>query len=410
MAVDIEILRRFVPLQHVQSFQLEVMADSLSVHQLRQGELLFRQGDRDEREYFLLHGAVGLTAPDGKSRRIDAGSELAAFALARLRPRQYTAKALSDIEFFTIDRDVLAELSAQWGDGEDASEHLPTAMLDEGQGMAMLESFEQDLRAGRFELPSLPEVALRIQTLLAQEDSTLDQVARCVNADPVIAAKLIKAANSPIFRAARQTVSTESAIQRLGFLTTRHLVTSFALKDLFQHRDPRLRKLMIGIWQHSLEVAALSAVFAEHFRLCPSEQALLTGLIHDIGKIAILAYAANHPALLDDGQQLQATLDTLRAPAGAEVLRRWGFPEPMVQAALHAEDWYRAAEDADLCDLVIVAQWHALMHEHPPGLPKLTQLPAFVRLSQGLLSPELAMQILREAKDKLAELHSLLAS
>ncbi|MDH3281711.1 MAG: HDOD domain-containing protein, partial [Gammaproteobacteria bacterium] len=82
-------------------------------------------------------------------------------------------------------------------------------------------------------LPSLPDVAMKVRIAVEDEHADAARVARVVEADPPIAAKLIKAANSAFSRGQKPVDKTSGAIVRLGTDTTKQLVISFALKDLF---------------------------------------------------------------------------------------------------------------------------------------------------------------------------------
>src|SRR5690606_25533821 len=77
--------------------------------------------------------------------------------------------------------------------------------------------------------------------------------------------------------------SVQSAVVRLGLNTTRQLVISFTLRDLFQAPTPLLKKLMAEAWQHSSDVAAISMVLAQHTKLFNPEEAMLAGLVSNIG-------------------------------------------------------------------------------------------------------------------------------
>jgi HD-like signal output (HDOD) protein len=133
------------------------------------------------------------------------------------------------------------------------------------------------------------------------------------------------------------------------------------------------------------------------------DRAMLVGLIHDIGAIPVLNLAHNYPDIAEDPRLLQRAITGLQGELGAMVLRKWAFPEDMIETVLHAEDWMREKEGAiDYTDLVIVAQLHAYI-----GTPRMNELPppflvpAYYKLAGGELSPQLSLTFLVGAEEEI---------
>jgi len=80
-------------------------------------------------------------------------------------------------------------------------------------------------------------------------------IATAVSRDPVISAKLMKVANSPIFYGHSTINTLDRAVSRLGLKTTPQLVVSFALQDVYRSKSPVLARRMLVLWNHSVEVA-----------------------------------------------------------------------------------------------------------------------------------------------------------
>lgn len=390
-----------------------VLASQLPLRRAARGEVLFRCGDIDAQDYFLLSGRLGLTADDGRERTVEGGSEAAAMPIARLRPRHYTARAQTPLEYFCVDCDLLDHLAESAEREQDMEVDFGVeqdAPADET--LQMLESFRDDLDNNRFRLQSLPEVALKVRKLLDDPGVGAAEVAGALNRDPAIAAKIMRSANSPLYFGVSKCETLRDAVVRLGLVTTKQLVLSFTLRDLFQSESPLLQQLMRDVWEHSLEVAAISFVLARHTRLASPEEALLAGLTSNIGVLAVLNYAENYPSLLGDRERLNDYVERLRGEAGALVLENWQFPEEIVEAARSSRDWYRCPESgADLCDLVLIATLHSFIGKRVrPAPPRLDQVPAFSKLSLGRLTPETTLTILEEARTQINEIRDLLAA
>ncbi len=270
-----------------------------------------------------------------------------------------------------------------------------------------------DLRLEKLDLPTLPEVAVRIGRAVKDDTRDAARIAEVIQTDPVITAKLIRVANSAYYGGMQPLDSCESAVVRLGIDTTHNLVLTFALQDLFHSKSAALKKRMRQLWKHSTRVAALCFVLAKQTKAFSPDQALLGGLIHDIGEIAILAYLAKYTAADSLGEeQIEAVVTALRAQVGGMILRYWDFAPEFVTVALEAEDWHRdPGPQPDYCDLVIIAQLHSFVGTpRLAGLPPMNELPAFNKLPLGDLTPQNSLKILDEAQEQVRTAETLVVT
>lgn len=414
--VDPLLLARFTPFDELQDYDLLLLAGQIELRSLASGKQLFSAGDRDETEYYLVSGEIELTAQDGTRRRLAADSEQARRPLARLRPRQYTAVTRAACELLVISQNLLKALQ------DDGDSQLSMAgyvvdevdSIEEAQDLELLADFRIALDNHRFILPSLPEIAMKVCRMISSDDADINRISALVNADPAIAAKLIRAANSPIFRGASQCDTTRNAIVRLGMKTTHQLVISFALKELFTSNSPALKKVMQKTWKDGVEVAALSFVIAKKCQGLPfdAEEVLLVGLLHNIGVLAALSYLDSIGSeLINDPEQLAQTLNQLQARAGETVLQKWHFPPEFIVTALHVCDWTREHDGpVDMCDLVQVAKLHAYLRNHQPlPVAQMDAVPALARLPLGAeMGPRLTIAILSESREQISQTEALL--
>jgi len=413
--LDIGRLREFTSFRNLSEEDLLVLSSRVVVKEARRGDVLFECGDIDSQEIFLLSGKLSLVAEDGRERTIEARTTVANLPIAKLRPRQYTGKALSNVEYLSVDCDLLESLLAT--QNEESEIEVGYGVIEMGyhaddETLEMLHAFQTDLDARKFRLTTLPEVATKIRTMLDNNDYGAKQIAEVINRDPVIAAKIIRAANSPIYFGAAKCETVQNAIVRLGLLTTKQLVIGFTVRDLFQTATPLLHKLMAETWQQSLDIAANAFVLARHTKLYDPEEAMLAGLVSNIGVLSVLNYAQNYPQLLENEALLRQWADKLKAEVGGMVLEHWQFPDEIVEVARGCEDWARCPTTrADLCDLVLVATLHSYIgkRKQPPP-PRMDQVPAYQKLALGKLTPELTLQILVEAKEQIAQARALISA
>ena len=407
-------LQKFIPFQHLSDTELMVLGGQVRTRRCRKGEVLFNHGEIDANEFFIVSGSVELVSGDNRKRVIRATDEVCKRQIAKLRPRQYTCVAREEAEIVVVDSDLLDSIeSGNQRNGADAMAYgvQEISEFDAPGADRLSAEFFSLIDHDKLVVPSLPEVALRVRKLLAEDDTTADDIAKVVNTDPAIAAKILRAANSPIYRGASSCDTTRNAVVRLGMETTRQLVMSFAAQELFKSKNPRLKKRMLQVWQHSVEVAAVSHVVATMSNqvMFSAEEAMLGGLLHDIGYIATIGFIENHEELIEDPERLKE-FSAMKSRAGEHVLSCWQFPKDFIEMAALGEDWKRDHSGAaDLCDVIQVAKLQCYYgYKDKTKLPKIDKIPAYAKLALGDLSPELTVAILDGAKQEISEVKSLL--
>lgn len=264
--------------------------------------------------------------------------------------------------------------------------------------MDIVDRLQKDLESGRLVLPTLPEVALRVRDAVDDEDASLVTITRIIATDAALSARLIQVANSPLMRSARPIESLDMAVNWLGLKLVREMVMSMVMQQMFQATSELTDRKLREVWQHSTLVAAISHALAAQYTRIPPQQAMLAGLVHDIGVLPILTYAEDHPELLSDPEQLDSIIEELHGRIGHAILEAWHFPEELVAVAMGHEDLQRESDTADLVDIVTVAN----LQSHTDTDHRLTQIdwstvPAFNRLG---LNPELnAIEMETTAQD-----------
>ncbi|MET4025298.1 HD-like signal output (HDOD) protein [Marinobacter sp. MBR-99] len=404
-------LKDFQPLGRLTDDQLVLLASRAERRTHGPGQRVMERGVRDGLDFFLISGKVELESVDGRKTVIEAETEKALNPIARLQPRMYDVTAVRPCEFLVIEQEILnqmlrsapvAQVEMDSGDGG----------TDESEEHHLLMEFYAELRSNQLKLPSVPDVAWKVRRVVDREDTTALDVANAVAADPAMAAKLVRSCNSPLYRGFSDVRNVREAVVRLGMRTTRQLVTVFAMREVFKTRRASLQKEMERLWRHSREVAALSWVLADHATRIDPEEALLAGLLHDIGIVPVLVQAEHHVNLFADEKNLHHAMAELRADVGCAVLENWEFPKAFVEAARHAEDWhYECSESApQLADVVIVAQLHSMIgSSQNSGLPAFDQVPAWRRLGELDLNASRSLQLLSEARERVDEVQRLLS-
>lgn len=265
-----------------------------------------------------------------------------------------------------------------------------------------------DLKAGKLKLPTLPQVALKINDTIDNPDATAKKVAQIISTDAALSARMIQVANSPMIRASGKADNVQAAVTRMGMTVVRNIVTSFLVNQLFHSKHDELKKRLAKIWNHSAHVAAISHVLASHFSNLKPDEAMLAGLVHDIGKLPLILKAETHEELANNPVALNALDEKLHTVLGKVIMQSWGFSPELVTVVAEHENLERNSEQLDLTDIVTVANllsYAGKQHKHTNV--NWSEVPAFKKLE---LSPEDSIAALEEARDEIAEIVKLLSS
>ena len=217
------------------------------------------------------------------------------------------------------------------------------------------------LKNGNLLLPTLPEVALHVRDVVEEPDVTAKQLAEIITTDAALSTRLIKVANSALYRGRILSESIQMAVSRLGLNMVRNLVISLVMEQMFQATSNRLDKRLHDLWEHSTEVAARSQILAQKHPNIKSDEAMLAGLIHNIGMLPILMKAEDTPELLQDTRLLDDVIDRLHNKVGAAILESWDFSEPLVAVPREYSNLeWDSKNGPDLVDIVQVAHIQSL--------------------------------------------------
>ncbi len=205
-------------------------------------------------------------------------------------------------------------------------------------------------------LPTLPEVAFKIREAVESENTSAQQVAEIMTQDASLSARLIQVSNSPLYRSRTPIEDLQMAVTRLGIRMVRDLVVSLAMKQIYQATSDVLDEHFRRSWNASVEVAAISRMLATTVPGINPEQALLAGLIHNIGALPILVMAEDDNDLFNDSDALSQVIKELQGRVGVLILETWNFGEAMTEVVKEAYNFsYDHEGGTNLVDLVQVA-------------------------------------------------------
>ncbi|HEY3698518.1 MAG TPA: HDOD domain-containing protein [Spongiibacteraceae bacterium] len=260
------------------------------------------------------------------------------------------------------------------------------------------------LESDQLVLPTLPEVALKVREASANPDVDVATLAKVIENDTAISARIIKISNSPLLRASRRIEDLKMAVSRLGINYTSNLATSLAMQQMFQATSDVIDERMREVWSHSTEVSGIAHVLARHYTKLKPDQATLAGIVHQIGVLPILTYAEENRRLLKDIAALDELIFVLHPILGRKILQAWDFPEELVLVPEQHLNFARELNRADYADVIMVANLQSYIgSDHPLTQMDWSDISAFERLG---LSPELNTM---EAEDLSADMEAAMA-
>ena len=194
------------------------------------------------------------------------------------------------------------------------------------------ETLQSVLQSGG--LPTLPVMASRLITLMADEETTLADIARLISRDVALSAKILKVSNSAFYHFPQQIGSIQQAVSILGTNAVRSLVLSFSFlntgKGEFQNSFD-----FKAFWKHSLAAAAASRLVVEKVKGIEPEEVFVAGLLQNLGELIVARTMPNayeqvlQTETASSADRLAVEADLLGADhptIGSEVARSWGFP------------------------------------------------------------------------------------
>ncbi len=257
--------------------------------------------------------------------------------------------------------------------------------------------------ADKLVLPTMPEMAIKVREVAEDADASIKQLNDVISHDAALTARIIKVANSALFRGAREIEDLGMALSRLGMQTTSNLATGLAMEQMFQATSDIIDKRMREVWSKSSEIAGICHVLCKHYTKLRPDQAALAGLVHQIGVLPILSFAEEHPALMRDSMTLDSVIDQIHPLIGAKILTTWEFPSELRKIPKDCTNFSRDIPSADYADLVTVAMLQSYAGTKKTELIDLQNVTAFARLG---LDPDIESA---EAEDLTEEMEAAMA-
>lgn len=208
---------------------------------------------------------------------------------------------------------------------------------------------EQDID----DFPALPSIVGQVMEVASSPESSASDLMETIQPDPAMCTAILKVANSSLFGQPRKVDSLERAITLLGFKEIECIVLAKAVADSFQSVFSQHGTMIEKFWEHSFACGLAAKIIGSHLNLS-SGQFFLGGLIHDIGKLAIMIsfpdeYARsglmNEFSTSEHRRREVETIGICHDQVGAKLLEKWNFPEILLRSTGDHHDPERVSND-----------------------------------------------------------------
>ena len=225
-------------------------------------------------------------------------------------------------------------------------------------------STPEKLVAAMGQLPAIAQVLARLQRLLSDTNSSLDDVTALMRLDAAMSTRVVQISNSAWYRRGTACETIDEAVNRVGFREIYHLVSVVGSRAIIAQPLAAYQRDAVATWRESLACAFAAETLASRLGE-DSAIAYMSGLLHGIGRLALnkgltTAWAPSR-TLVDSGfpgdfsgAEL-ALFGFTQADVAALMLQKWGFAPESVEAVRHQYDPLAAEEPNDRMSAILYA-------------------------------------------------------
>ncbi len=214
------------------------------------------------------------------------------------------------------------------------------------------------------EIPTLPVVALKVNKLLQDYDTSIRVLSKTIEKDQAMVTKILRLVNSAFYGFRSKIGNIPHAVAILGFNTVRNAVVSISVMDAFSGKGASQNFDIMAFWKHSVAVAVTSRHLAEKTRLVTSDESFVAGLLHDVGKVVLAQYFKElflqvWESMHNNGQSFyeaeKELLPANHARIGAHLAKRWQLPDNLIEAIRYHHTLRKTAANPNLLMTIHIA-------------------------------------------------------
>jgi putative nucleotidyltransferase with HDIG domain len=186
----------------------------------------------------------------------------------------------------------------------------------------------------------MPEVILKAQTILTNPNSSFEELANIIETDHEITLKILNVVNSAYYSPGKEVSSVRQACVMLGLKVIAEIIMAAGTSNIFNKALYAYSMSPRGLWRHSLATALGSRKIAKAVHPAVANEAFLSGLFHDVGKLILdeQIFSRNDAFkdyLGDAHIHFEAEKQILgfdHSAVASELSKRWKFPPSVTKA------------------------------------------------------------------------------
>jgi putative nucleotidyltransferase with HDIG domain len=211
--------------------------------------------------------------------------------------------------------------------------------------------------------PGMPVTAAKLLKMLDNPDSTAAEIEEILRYDAGLTANILKLTNSAYFGIPSKVSSVRQAIMMLGWKRLLQLVMTMCMSTV-------MKKPIVGydlpqgaLWRHSVAVSVAAEAVVKALKIPEAEEVFTAALLHDVGKLVLGGFVKNDmdqiKAMVAKGIAFEVAeymvIGTDHAEIGANILKKWDFPQDLVNAVNWHHDPETCENHCTLSDIVHIA-------------------------------------------------------
>ncbi|HVY82363.1 MAG TPA: HDOD domain-containing protein [Steroidobacteraceae bacterium] len=290
-----------------------------------------------------------------------------------------------------------------------ASHDTLALALGGDESFLFVQALATELSSGKVELPGFPDIVMRVQRVLADENVDTDRIVKVIGSEPVLAARLLNMANSVALNpSGRAVIDLRSAVARVGLNTVRTATIAYAVRLLRSSEELKpIANQLEALWQRNVLIASLCYVVARARSRVNPDTALLTGMLHGVGRLCIMTRAVRHPTLFANPSTYHLIERDWHLSIAVELLTNWGVSSEIVAAVRDSEDYARdSREGPTLTDVLMAANVMAVYAGQPEFLE--ARLHSIKSIASLGLNRRICDQLTQESAQEIAALRDAL--
>lgn len=214
------------------------------------------------------------------------------------------------------------------------------------------------------DLKPLPATVIRALKLMDNPNASIQDIATALSMDQALTARILRRANSAYYGFPYSATTLQEAITRLGFRQIKNILFTLSYSSILGQQVSSYNLGSGELWRHSVAVAITAQQLAERVAYPAADEAYISGLLHDIGKLVLDQYfKVDWNQLLATGKENGLSLSEAEerlfgmnhAQVGSELAAKWSLPPRLVEAIAYHHTPVFANRSPELTGIVHIA-------------------------------------------------------